>query len=36
MPQRFIQALACRPIIQPSHKISPWSSQASPMAILRK
>jgi hypothetical protein len=23
MPQRFIQGLACRPIIQPSHKISP-------------
>jgi hypothetical protein len=31
-----IQGIACRPIIQPSHKISPWSSQASPMEILRK
>jgi hypothetical protein len=31
-----IQGLACRPIILPSHKISPWSSQSSPMEILRK
>jgi hypothetical protein len=30
IPKRFIQGLACRPIILPSHKISPWSSQASP------
>jgi hypothetical protein len=32
----FIQGLACRLIIHPSHKISPWSSQASPIEILRK
>jgi hypothetical protein len=32
--KRFIQA--CRPIIHPSHKISPWSSQASPIEILGK
>jgi hypothetical protein len=25
-----------RPIILPSHMISPWSSQASPIEILRK
>jgi hypothetical protein len=30
IPKRFIQGLACRPIILLSHKISPWSSQASP------
>jgi hypothetical protein len=36
MQWRFIQGLSCRPIIQPSHKISPWSSLASPMEILRK
>jgi hypothetical protein len=30
IPKRFIQGLTCRPIIIPSHKISPWSSQASP------
>jgi hypothetical protein len=36
IPKRFIQGLACRPIILSSHKISPWSSQASPMKILRK
>jgi hypothetical protein len=36
IPRRFKQGLACRLIIQPSHKISPWSSQASPMEILRK
>jgi hypothetical protein len=35
IPKRFIQGLACRLIIQPSHKISPWSSQASPMEIIR-
>jgi hypothetical protein len=29
-PKRYKQGLACRPIILPSHKISPWSSQASP------
>jgi hypothetical protein len=32
--KRFIQGLACRPIIQPSHKISPWSSQASPISHM--
>jgi hypothetical protein len=36
IPKRFIQGLVCRPIILPSHKISPWTSQASPMEILRK
>jgi hypothetical protein len=36
MPQRFIQGLSCCPIIQPSHKVSPWSSQASPLEILKK
>jgi hypothetical protein len=35
-PKRFIQGLACRPIMLPSHKISPWISQDSPMKILRK
>jgi hypothetical protein len=30
IPKRFIQGLSCRLIILPSHKISPWSSQASP------
>jgi hypothetical protein len=34
--KRFIQGLACRPIILPSHKISPWRSQASPMESLGK
>jgi hypothetical protein len=34
--ERFIQGLACLPIIHPSLNISPWSSQASPMEILRK
>jgi hypothetical protein len=34
--KRFIQGQACRPIILPSHKISPWSSQASPIEILEK
>jgi hypothetical protein len=34
IPTRFIQGLACRPIILPSHKISPRSSQDSPMEIL--
>jgi hypothetical protein len=32
--QRFIQGLACRPIIHPSHRILPWSSQASPIDIV--
>jgi hypothetical protein len=36
IPLRFIQGLACRPIILPSLKISPWSSQASPIDILGK
>jgi hypothetical protein len=26
----FVQGLACHPIVHPSLKISPWSSQASP------
>jgi hypothetical protein len=30
IPWRFIRGLACHPIIHPSLKISPWSSQASP------
>jgi hypothetical protein len=34
--KRFIQGLAYRPIILPSHKISPWSSQASPIENLGK
>jgi hypothetical protein len=34
--RRFIQVLACRPIILPSHKITPWSSQASLMENRRK
>jgi hypothetical protein len=29
--ERFIHGLACLPIIHPSLKISPWSSQASPI-----
>jgi hypothetical protein len=29
--ERFIHGLACLPIIQPSLKISSWSSQASPI-----
>jgi hypothetical protein len=36
IPKRFIQGLACCPIIQPSHKISPWCSQVSPIEILGK
>jgi hypothetical protein len=36
IPKRFIQDLACYPIILPSHKISPWSSQASLMESLGK
>jgi hypothetical protein len=36
IPKRFIQGLACRPIILPTHNISPWSSQASPMENLGK
>jgi hypothetical protein len=31
IPWRFLQDLACLPIILPSLKISPWSSQASPL-----
>jgi hypothetical protein len=34
--ERFIQGLACLLNIHPSLKISPWSSQASPMEILGK
>jgi hypothetical protein len=30
IPWKFIQGLACHPIIHPSLRISPWSSQASP------
>jgi hypothetical protein len=30
IPWRFIQGLACLPIIHPSLKISPWSSRDSP------
>jgi hypothetical protein len=30
IPRRFIQGLSCHSIILPSHKISPWISQASP------
>jgi hypothetical protein len=34
--ERFIQGIACLLNIHPSLKISPWSSQASPMEDLRK
>jgi hypothetical protein len=34
--ERFIQGLACLLNIHPSLKISPWSSQSSPMEILGK
>jgi hypothetical protein len=36
IPKRFIQGLACHPIVLPSHEISPLSSQANPIQILRK
>jgi hypothetical protein len=34
--ERFIQGLACLSIIHPSLKVSPWSSQASPVENLRR
>jgi hypothetical protein len=34
--ERFVQGLACLLNIHPSLKISPWSSQSSPMEILGK
>jgi hypothetical protein len=34
--ERFVQGLACLLNIHPSLKISPWSSQATPMEILGK
>jgi hypothetical protein len=30
IPWRFVEGIACLPFILPTHKISPWSSQASP------
>jgi hypothetical protein len=33
--ERFMQGLACLLNIDPSLKISPWSSQASPMENLK-